>query len=159
MLGAVEGDQNPIIQAPEGVKHAPGRDGGVKQRVERRGGGAVQRLADMRIGGDFANAEQGLAVRPPVALAQPTLMVEEGGAAHEEQRESGQADIGHAVGALARPRLAPVGQAGADGAQCRNQGFEDAHQGIESGIAPRRQGEAHTQGGKPGVVTNPTQSA
>ena len=107
----------------------------------RSGRGAVEHVADVGVGWDFRDAEQGLAVGASVAFVQPALVGEERGAAHEEHRERRQSDVGHRVGETARRLLAPIGQAGAGRSEVANQGFEDAHAASESETQPRRQGE------------------
>ena len=69
-LGAIQRDRHPAIQALKRGKHAvcPGRL--EEQRIERPRRGAVQHLSDVGIRWNGGHAEQGLAVRPAVALGQ-----------------------------------------------------------------------------------------
>jgi len=57
-----------------------------------------------------------LAVGAALAFLPPTLIGEERGAAHEEQGEGGQHDVGHAVGVVTERPIAGVGEGGRDGA-------------------------------------------
>jgi hypothetical protein len=84
MLGSVERDQNPAIQALEWIEHALPGDRFEEQWIERRRRGGIQYLADIGIRWNGGHAEQGLAVRPALALFQCALMAQERGASHEE---------------------------------------------------------------------------
>ena len=148
VFGPIQRDQYPAVQAPERVEHASGFDGPEEQRIERARGGAIEHLADMGIGWDFVDPEQGLAVRPAMPFFQPSLMVQERRASHEEQRKRRQSDVGHGVFAGAAGRFAPVRKTGADAAQRRDQGFKGGHGCIESKDQPRRQAESSNVAGK-----------
>jgi hypothetical protein len=96
----------------------------------------------MRIRRNGGDAEQGLAIRPPVSLFQTALMTQEGRASHEKHRESRKADVGHGVLAVAVRPSALVRETGADGIQFGDQRLQGSHRAIESKIVPRRQAKS-----------------
>src|SRR6202789_3681569 len=100
-LGPIQRDQRPSAQAPEWIEHAFDRDCFEEQRIEYTRRRAVQHLPNMRIRWNGGDAEQGLAIRPPVALFQTALVSQEGCASHEKHRERRKADVGHGVLAVA----------------------------------------------------------
>ena len=69
-----------------------------------------------------------------MAVAQLTLIREEGGALHEEDRERRHTDIGDRIGRVDPPAL--VGEACAALAQVAEEGFEALHMDLESEIEP-----------------------
>lgn len=139
MLGSIQRDQNPAIQASEWVEHAVRGDRFEEQRIERHRRGAIQHLADIGVSWNGGHAEQGLAIRPAVSLFQRALMAQERGASHEEHRERRDADIGHGVLAVTAWPFALVRETGANAFQLSDQGLHDRHGAIESKIVPRRQ--------------------
>jgi len=138
VFGAIQRDQHPPAQALEGSEHALGFDGLVEQRIERDRWGTIQHQTDIAIRWNSGDAEQGLTIRPAVALLQRALMRQERWTSHEEQRERGRTDIRHRITADPR-RSAPVGKTGADLTQSAEQGLQRVHGATESGFAPRRQ--------------------
>ena len=68
----------------------------------------IELRADLAVAGDFAHAEQCLAVRTALTGLQMPLMGQKRRALHEERREPGQSEIGHVVGRVPTPPL--VGQ-------------------------------------------------
>ena len=114
MLGPVEGDQHAAAEALERGEHALDRDSFVEHWIECGRRSAVQHQADIGVGRDGGHVEQGLAVRPAAALLQRALVREERGAAHEEQRKRGHADVGHPIDVVSRRPLAPVWKTSAD---------------------------------------------
>ena len=134
MLGAIERDQHPVVEATERGERAGGVQSLAEQRVERLRRGAVQHLADGGVGGNAGDGEQGLAVGAALAFFEAALIGEERGAADEEQGEGGQHDVGHAVGVLAQRPLARVGEGGRDGPHGANEGGDQAHTDVESAI-------------------------
>ena len=62
MLGSIQRDQNPAIQALKRGKHAVGLDRFEEQRIERCGRRAVQHLANVGVGRNGGHGEQGLAI-------------------------------------------------------------------------------------------------
>ena len=76
-------------------------------------------------------------------------MGQEGGAAHEKDRESGETDVGHLIGAIRQWASAPVGQTGTDHAQFGNPFLKGAHTLLESTFESRRKGQSlQTAGGR-----------
>lgn len=101
ILGAVERDEQPPVQAAEGVEAAIDAGQPVdrrgEQRMHQRRRGGIEHIADVFVGGQFGDAEQAGGVGAPVARLEPALMRQEGRALHEERREGGHADVGHPV--------------------------------------------------------------
>ena len=141
-LGPIQCDQRPSAQAPEWIEYAVDRDCFEEQRIEYTRRRAVQHFPDMRIRWNGGDAEQGLAIRPPVSLFQTALMTQEGRASHEKHRESRKADVGHGVLAVAVRPSALIRETGADGIQFGDQGLQGSHRAIESKIVPRRQAKS-----------------
>jgi hypothetical protein len=119
MLGAIQRDQHPTVQALERVEYSLCRDRFEEQRIERRRRRPVQHQPNIRIGRDGGHTEQGLAVRPAVPLLQRALMAQERGASHEKDREGREADVSHGVLAVVARSFAPVRKIGADSSQLR----------------------------------------
>ena len=138
IFGAIQRDEAPPAEALERGEHTRCLDRLHEQRIEGRRRGTVQHLADVVVAGNGGDAEQGLAVRAPLPLRQGALVRQEGRAAHEEQRERGQADVGHRVGAGRQRPFAPVGQTGTDRAQRRDACLKGVHTPPESRFAVRR---------------------
>ena len=114
ILGAVQSDQHVAAKLPESLQavrtlqfgHHLGED-----RMEVVGTDRVQQCPDMIVAGDPVEAEQRLAIRPPLSLLQTALVRQERRALHEEQGKRRQADIRHRVARIAsmpdiRQRLA-----------------------------------------------------
>src|SRR5277367_5962246 len=137
ILAAIQRDEHPFAQALEACQRPGLLDGSHEQPVERRRGGTVQHQADVVVRGDRRDAEQGLAVRPALAALPCPLVLQEGGATHEEQRERRQADVGHAVVAGAARSLALVGKTGADRVQLGDEGLDHTHTDVESTSEPQ----------------------
>lgn len=148
MLGSIQRDQNPPIQASEWVEHAVRGDRFEEQRIERHRRGTIQHLADIGVRWNGGHAEQGLAIRPAVSLFQRALMAQERGASHEEHRERREADVGHGVFAVTAWPFALVRKAGANAFQLSDQGLQDGHGAIESKIVPRRQAKSSSVQGE-----------
>src|SRR5215203_6006829 len=93
----------------------------------------IEQGADVAVGGDLLDAEQGLAVRAAVPLGELALVGQEGGALYDEHREGAQANVGHGVARI-RPGAA-VRQRRAAAAQAADQGVENLHEAGGSEIA------------------------
>jgi hypothetical protein len=132
MLGAIQRDQHPTVQALERVEYSLCRDRFEEQRIERRRRRPVQHQPNIRIGRDGGHTEQGLAVRPAVPLLQRALMAQERGASHEKDREVREADVSHGVLAVVARSFAPVRKIGADSSQLSEQGLQGGHKACES---------------------------
>jgi hypothetical protein len=68
-----------------------------EDRMEVVGIDRVQQRPDMVVAGDLVQAEQRLAIRPPLALLQTALMRQKGRALQEEQGKCRQTDVRHRV--------------------------------------------------------------
>ena len=139
VLRSVQRDQRPATEALKRREHAFGLDRFEEQRIECRGRGAVEHQADVGIARDGGHAEPGLTVGPALSFLQRALVRQERWTAHEEHRERGQTDVGHAVFPVTPLALAPIRQTGADGFQLGDQRSQGVHGGIESEKRPRRQ--------------------
>jgi hypothetical protein len=76
ILGSVPGDQGSAAQPAEGL--AQGRLGeqvlhALETGSQQRRIGQIEHVADVIVGGDFRDPEQGLAVRPPLAFLKAAL--------------------------------------------------------------------------------------
>jgi hypothetical protein len=146
VFGAVQHDQYPPTEALERGQHLRRLDRLDEQRIEGRGRGAIQHLADVIVAGDGGHGEQGLAVRTALPLRQGALMGQERRTAHEEERERGQADIGHRVCAAGQRSFATIGKTGTDRAQFANVFLKGTHTSSESEFAARRKAAAGDSG-------------
>jgi hypothetical protein len=138
VFGAVQCDQYPPAEALEWGEHLRGLDRLDEQRIEGRRRGTIQHLADVVVAGGGGNGEQRLAVRASLSLCQAALIRQERRATHEEQRERGEADIRHRVGADGQRPFAPVGETGTDLPQRGNAFLKGTHASSESRFAARR---------------------
>ncbi len=133
ILGPVEGDEGSAAEPAEALPH-----GGFEQQLlhalkagrEQSGIGAVEHVADVIVGRDFLDAEQGLAVRAALALLQRPLEGEERRALHEEHGEGRKPEIGHAD--ITAATLARVREGGADGLQAQEKRRQKHHPQAES---------------------------
>jgi hypothetical protein len=117
VLRPVQRDQRPATEALKRREYAFGLDDFEEQREQRiecRRRCAVEHQADVGIARDGGHAEQGLAVRPALPFLQRPLVRQERRATHEEHRERGQTDVGHAVCPVAARALPLIRQTGAD---------------------------------------------
>ena len=85
----------------------------------------VQQRPDMIVAGDLVQAEQRLAIRPPLSLLQTALMRQERRALHEEQGKRRQADVSHRVARVTS--LPEVRQRVAAPAQRPDETIQDFH--------------------------------
>ncbi len=128
IFAPVEGDEGSVAEPAEGFAHR-----GLEQQPfrvleagrEPRRGRIVEHVADVVVRRDLLDAEQGLAVRAPVAFLQPALERKEGRALHEEHRKGRHTEIGH--GDVSAPTLARVRKSGANGPQARQQRRQNLH--------------------------------
>ena len=133
VLRSVERDQHVTAQTPERLEAATRlglRDDLLEQPVEPSWRRAVQHLPDVVVCRDRRHAEQGLAIRPAVALRQRPLIRQKRRALHEEHSESRKPDVCHRVSDVAPPPL--VRQASACLAHRHQQILENLHPIVES---------------------------
>src|SRR5450759_5201662 len=117
-LGPIPCDEGPAAQPPESLVQGRLREQrfqaletGREQRRVRR----VQHVADVIVGRNFPDPEQGLAIGAALAFLQRALERQKRGALHEEHREGGKAEIRH--GDVAAASLTRVRKGGANGFQ------------------------------------------
>ena len=128
IFGAVQGDQHVAAKLAESLqaagplqfRHHLGED-----RMEVVGTDRVQQRPDMIVAGDLVQAEQRLAIRPPLSLLQTALMRQERRALHEEQGKRRQADVRHRVARITS--LPEVRQRVAAPAQRPDETIQDFH--------------------------------
>src|SRR5271155_1206358 len=92
--------------------------------------GQIEHVADVIVGGDFRDPEQGLAVRPPLAFLKGALERQKRRALHEKQGEGRQTEIRHRD--IAAPPLPGVRKSRADRAQTSQKGWQKFHPNGES---------------------------
>jgi hypothetical protein len=128
IFGAVQSDQHVAAQLAESFQATGTLQFGHhlgENRMEVVGTDRVQQRPDMIVAGDPVEAEQRLAIRPPLSLLQTALMRQERRALHEEQRKCRQADVSHRVARVAS--LPEVRQGVAAPAQRPDQTIQDFH--------------------------------
>lgn len=109
VLRAVERDQHAPAEPAEHVQSAAvlreliHRIG--ERRMQQRGVGGIEHVADVVIAWDLRHAEQAGAVRAPMACLELALMRKERGTLHEEHRKRCHADIGDIVSNVQSPPL------------------------------------------------------
>lgn len=86
--------------------------------------------SDLTVTGDFAHAEQCLAVRPALSGLQMPLVCQKRRALHEERREPGHGEIGHVIGRVLAPPLVAKGPAAT--AKGIEKAVQDWHTSVES---------------------------
>ena len=130
---SVPGDQGSAAQPTEGLPH--GRLG--QQRLhafetglQKRGVGLVQHVADIIVGGNSADAEQGLGVGAALALLQRALKGQKRRTLHEKHRESRKAEVRDLD--IAATPLSRVGKSRANGLQAGQKGGQELHPNPES---------------------------
>jgi hypothetical protein len=132
-FGAVERDQYMPVQAAHGVQAAAldqfGHEIG-EHGMEHRWLDRIELGAYLAVAGDFARAEQGLAVRAALTGLQMALMGQKGRALHEERGEPGQGEIGHVVRRVQASPL--VRQGPAAPTQGIEEAVQDWHKWVES---------------------------
>jgi hypothetical protein len=133
ILRPVPGDQGSASQPTEGLPQ--GRPG--QQRLhafetglQKRGIRLVQPVADIIVGGNSADPEQGLAVGATLAFLQPALIGQKRRALHEKHRESRNAEVGNLD--IAATPLSRVGKSRTNGLQASKKGGQDLHTNPES---------------------------
>ena len=139
VLGAVERDQQVRTKPLEGLDPAGAlerRNRLPEGRKQVIGRDRIERVADVIVGRDAGDPEQGLAVRAAVAGLELALMIQEGGALREEHRKGGAADIGHGVSAVAAP--APVRELLTAAPHAAEQAVEHLHAKVESDSTARK---------------------
>ena len=123
-LRSVPGDQGPSAQPAEGLPHrrlAKQRLHAFETRLQQRGVRLVQKVADVIVGGNPADAEQRLAVGAAVAFLHRALIGQKRRALHEEHRERRKTEIGGRD--VAAPPLAWVAESRADVRAIRREGM------------------------------------
>src|SRR3954466_1500889 len=102
----------------------------IREHFWRGNAHRIEHVADVVVGGNAADAEQGLAVRAAVAGLKLALMIQEGRALGEEHRQGGQADVGHGILAVGSRALVrePLTAAPHDAQQA----VEHLHPDLES---------------------------
>jgi hypothetical protein len=93
--------------------------------IRSSGSGAVPAGADVIVGGDFPDSEQGLAVRAPMAFLQSALEREKRGALHEKQRKRRKSEVRYRD--VAAASLPGVRKACAHHAQSTKKGRQKLH--------------------------------
>ena len=151
VLAAVERDQHASLQTPERLQRGGGsRQTFQEQPVEGDRRNSIEHQPDVIVTRDGGDPKQRLAIRPAMPLRQRPLISQEGGAAHEKQRERRQADIGHRIGVRVGRPLAPVRQTSADLPQIRDQALQHTHAAFGSCAKPSCNAKRLTQAGSPG---------
>ena len=110
-LRSVQGDQGPSAQPAEGLPHrrlAQQRLHTFETGLQERGVRLVQKVADVIVGGNSADAEQRPAIGAAVAFLHRALVGQKRRALHEEHRKRRQTEIGGRN--VAASPLAPVGK-------------------------------------------------
>ena len=137
IFGAVQGDQH-MIPKPAKVLQATGMlqfgHHLGEDRMEVGGADRVQQRPDMIVAGDPVEAEQRLAIRPPLSLLQTTLVRQERRALHEKQRKCRH--VRHRVARITS--LPQVRQRVAAPAQCPDQMIQDFHDPEKPDFRRRR---------------------
>ena len=133
ILGSVPGDQGSAAQPAEGL--AQGRLGeqvlhALETGSQQRRIGQIEHVADVIVGGDFRDPEQGLAVRPPLAFLKGALERQKRRALHEKQGEGRHTEIRHRD--IAAPPLPGVRESRAHRAQTSQKGCQKLHPNGES---------------------------
>ena len=120
--GAVQGDEAGVPDRAHGLEQPVFIEGPVqvvKEIEEVVRPHRVERLADVVVGGDAPDLEEGAGVVLSPVLFHELLEAQEGGSLGEEDREGRERDVGQGeAGVFAR---APVGQPGGDGAQASDE--------------------------------------
>src|SRR5580692_586987 len=128
ILGAVPGDQDTVAKSGEVLAQRCRREqllNALEARLQQRRIGGVEHVADVIVGGDFPDSEQGLAVRAPMAFLQGALEREKRGALHEKQRKRRKSDVRYRD--VAAASLPGVRKACAHRAQSRKKGRQKLH--------------------------------
>jgi hypothetical protein len=105
---SIQSDQDVPVQAPHGVqaaaliqfRHEIGEHGVQHGWFDR-----VEPGPDLAVTGNFAHAEQCLAVGTALTGLQMPLVCQKRWALHEERREPGQGEIGHVISRVQTPPL------------------------------------------------------
>jgi hypothetical protein len=123
----------PSAQPPEGLPHrrlTQQRLHAFETGLQQRGVRLVEKIADVIVGGNTADAEQGLAVGAAMAFLEAALIGQKRRALHEEHRERRKTEIGGRN--VAGPPLAQVGKSRADGLQLGEKRWQEQHPNPES---------------------------
>jgi hypothetical protein len=135
ILRSVPGHQGSAAQPTQRLPH--GRLG--QQRLhafetglQQCGVDLVQPVADIIVGGNPADSEQGLAVRATLAFLQRSLIGQKRRALHEKHRESRNAEVGNLD--IAAAPLSRVGKSRTNGLQAGKKGGQELHPNPESDI-------------------------
>ena len=132
-LGSVPGDEGSAAQSAKGLAQrrlGQQRFQTLETGREQRRVRLVEHVADVIVGGNFLDPEQGLAIGAALAFLQGALEGQKRGALHEKHREGRQAEIGH--GDIAAASLPGVRKGGANGFQTRQKGRQKLHPDGES---------------------------
>src|SRR3954452_10332954 len=100
IFGAVQGDQHMAAKLAETLQTARSFQFGKhpsEDWMEMIGADRVEQRPDMIVAGDLVQAEQRLAVRPPLSLLQTALVRQKRRALQEEQGKRRQADVRHRI--------------------------------------------------------------
>src|SRR4029077_6473853 len=128
ILGAVPGDQDSVAKPGEVLAQRCRREQllhALETRLQQRRIGGVEHVADVIVGGDFPDSEQGLAVRAPMAFLQSALEREKRGALHEKQRKRRKSEVRYRD--VAAASLPGVRKACAHHAQSTKKGRQKLH--------------------------------
>jgi len=128
ILRPVPGDQGSAAQPSERLQHRRLRQQRLhafETGLQKRGVDLVQPVADIIVGGNPADPEQGLAVGATLAFLQRALIGQKRRALHEKHRESRKAEVGNLD--IAATPLSRVGKDRANGLQASNKGGQELH--------------------------------
>jgi hypothetical protein len=135
IFGAVQSDQHVAAKLPESLQATGTLQYHLgENRMEVVGTDRVQQRPDMIVAGDPVQAEQRLAIRPPLSLLQTTLMRQKGRALHEKQGK--RRHVRHRVARITS--LPQVRQRVAAPAQCPDQMIQDFHDPEKPDFRRRR---------------------
>ena len=132
-LRSVQGDQGPSAQPAERLPHrrlGQQRFQAFEAGLQQRGIRLVEKIADVIVGGNAADGEQGLAVGAAVTFLHRALVGQKRRALHEEHSKRRQTEIGSRN--VAASPLARVGKSGADGLQFEKERWQELHPNPES---------------------------
>jgi hypothetical protein len=111
----------------------------IKQTEEVAGFNRIERLADVIVGGNVLDLEQGTGVVATARLFHVLLETQERRALREKDGERRQGDLGHGIARVVA--CAPIRECGGDGAPASDQVVEGApiHAPSNAGTCPKVQ--------------------
>ena len=133
ILGSIPCDQGSAVQPTEGLSDrglGQQRFHALETRLQKRGVGLVQPIADIIVRRDSTDPEQRLAVGAAMALLQRALKTEKRRALHEKHRESREAEVGDLN--IAAAPFSRVRKSRAYGLQLGQKGGQKLHPNRES---------------------------